>query len=153
MRSIYTLAAFLIVLSLCEARGGEKATVMLVESALGKLALRGSEKHPWAVFTDSPSDKFVQFGFEQNILFIDIPLVGKSDEEKKKIARVFRSIGVARPIQMESRDPKTLKSTTIQTYQADFEKDPKNATDFALRIFHEVYEIRTPTLTVDEGSG
>jgi hypothetical protein len=153
MRLVSVIIAFALVSVMCAAREENARTSSVFEEALGKLTKRGSEAHPWVVFTSSPTKRFVQFGYEKGTLFIDVPLAGKSEDEKKKLERVFRSIGVERPVVMAARDPKTLKPFTSHSYQAAFSEDVQRAVDFALRIFREVYEIETPSIVVEVGSG
>lgn len=131
---------------------GEKASA-IIDDALEKLMLREKDEHPWVVFTDSSSAHFVQFGFEKGALFIDVPLAERTDEEKKKLEQLFGRIGVKRPVVMQARDPKTLKAFTSYSYQADFSRETRRASVFALRVFIEVFRIEAPSIAVEVGSG
>jgi hypothetical protein len=127
-----------------------KTPAAIIERALKDLAGRKSDQDAYVIFTDAKSEQFVQFTYEENGFLIDIPLINKTAEEEKRLGRLFNEVGINRPIVLTTRDPKTMKSFVSQSYQAAFASDTKKATEFALRLFREVFERPSPVLVVEE---
>ena len=125
-----------------------KSAKEIIEERLHSLIARDKGKDAFVIFTDEKTRAFIQFTYEEKALWIDIPLVDRSDPERKRMERLFASIGVLRPQTLTARDPETKKAFIIQAYQASFGVDVRSAATFGMRVFREAFEVRSPSLSI-----
>ena len=148
MRAL-TLLLGLVLCGNLTAEHGKVAPVVMMEEALRDMLARPADKEPFVIFTDKKTKHFVQYSYDEDGLYMDIPLIDRSKEEVERLARVFGSIGVERPVANTARDVKTKKPFVIRAYQAGFAKDASKAARFGIRVFREAYLLKQLSITIE----
>ncbi len=108
-----------------------------LEQALSALLGR-TNNDAFVILEDVRTERFVQFGAGSRLV-LDLPLVSLQDDEQERAHEVFRRLG-APPAAM---DP-------FPVLRFDFGTDSRRAAEEAVRVFREVYHLKSPQFALQE---
>lgn len=149
MRLLLSSLGFISCLLASAWAGESTAPVVTAEKALVEMLTRVGKEDAFVVVEDKTTAQFIQYGCDEQGLFIDIPLLKRTDDEKERLAAVFRSIGIMQPVVNSSTDVTTRKPVMIRSYQAGFARDARKAATFGFRVFREAYLLKKIDLLIE----
>ena len=108
-----------------------------LERALNALLGR-TNADGFVILQDAGTQKFVQFGAGGRLV-LDLPLVSLQDDEQKRALEVFKRLGAPPAV-----------SDPFPVLRYDFGVDCRRAAEEAVRIFREVYGLKSPRFDLQE---
>lgn len=120
----------------------EETCEVSVGAAVERLVEKRGKGWAFVVVEHEAGEEFVQFGVEEEGVFLDLPLTALSPRAQGRARTLFAEAGVAGPVEVEATDPEDESEVSVvPTFQLSFGTGAQEASRFACRVLREVYEL------------
>ena len=126
----------------CAAGAVEDSCEVSVLPAVERLLEKRGEGWAFVIVEPEGGEEYVQFGVEEEGVFLDLPLLALSPRAQARARTLFAEAGVAGPVEVGAPDPEDPNAVSVvQSFQLRFGTRAEEASRFACRVLGEVYEL------------